>query len=76
MITMTLQQAEKFVDNCPNAKWDGWDIWLITEDPSAFSNKKGVFLNGKWHRREVIAAKEGMYRVSNNYGRFLTKAGR
>lgn len=75
MIKMTLQQAEEFVNNCPNAEWEGWDLLLLTEDPAAFSHKAGVFKGGKWYKRKVIAAKEGMYCVSDNYGRFLEKTG-
>jgi hypothetical protein len=62
MIKLTLQQAEQFVDNCPDAEWFGWEIGLITRTP------KGTF-------RKLIAAREGLFSVGNEYAGFLKKPG-
>jgi hypothetical protein len=67
MIEMTLQQAESFVDNNPNAEWNGWDLVVYSKDSSAQYSPKGVKRNGEWYKQKVIAVSEkGTYFVSNN----------
>lgn len=59
---LTLQQAEQFVENCPDAEWFGWDIALMIRSP------KGAY-------RKIIAVKEGFYHVSNEFRKFFEKPG-
>jgi hypothetical protein len=70
MKKMTLQQAESFVEQHPDAEWNGWDIHLFIEDDVAQYSSQGVFRNGKWYRVKVIAVNEkGEYVVGNNLTR-------
>lgn len=76
MIEMTLKQAESWVEDNPNAEWDGWDIHLYAKDNSAHMSTNGVYRNGEWCKRKIIAANErGMYVVSNKYARLPQKTG-
>lgn len=76
MMEITLQQAETLVEKLHNASWDGWNLQIFTKDRSAQFNPRGVFRNGEWHKRKIIAVNErGTYLVSNDYARLLAKAG-
>ncbi len=74
MIEMTLQEAESFVQACPEAEWSGWDLELFIRDNSAQYSPKGVQRGDNWYRRQVIAVNEkGKYVISNNYERFFAQ---
>jgi len=61
-MNLTLSEAEVFVENNPNAKWDGWNIMLYTPNPNAFMRKAAGFHNGQWCLKATIAPnQEGRY---------------
>lgn len=74
MMEITLQQAETLVEKVTDAAWDGWNIHLFTKDKTAQFSPKGVFRNGEWFKRKIIAVNErGNYVVGNDYARLFTK---
>jgi hypothetical protein len=54
-----LEYMEKIVSLYPELSWNGWDIVRVYEDESGYLNKNGVFINNKWHIKEV-------YKLENN----------
>lgn len=67
MIINTLEEAEKVVNNFNELSWDGWDIVSTKTDPLGYSNKFGIFINGKWSIRKRYIIKQDGWHLPNKY---------
>lgn len=67
MIINTLEEAEKIVNSFDDLHWDGWNIVSITKNDNAYSNKFGVYFNGKWAIKKVYPIKRNGWSLPNKY---------
>ena len=61
--------AHKYVDETPNATWNGWDIEYFTANPAAFFSKDGVYdrCTGKFgYIYTIHPNRDGLWRVKVN----------
>lgn len=47
-------KAESFVKSTPNFYWEGWNLIYLLETPEGYQDKKGAFVNNKWHIKQVF----------------------
>jgi len=65
---VTLEQAEKLVENYDNLFWDGWDLVVVNPKINGYTKVSGIFFEGKWCVRKVIKADvQGLYEVPQRY---------
>ena len=48
MMVLDYDTADEFVDQKRALFWDGWDILHWKPNHNAYTNKKGMFRNGRW----------------------------
>ncbi len=59
-----LNKAEEIVDKHNNLFWDGWDIVIANPTIDGYSNKSGIFFDGKWCTKRVISpSSRGLYSI-------------
>lgn len=62
---LTLTQAERFVDDAPSARWNGWEIEIFTPQSNACLRPNGAFFQGQWCLKTTLALNsEGKYVIS------------
>lgn len=62
---LTLEQAEQFVQNNSNTRWDNYDVVFHTPTPAGFSSIKGSFRPGiGWGiESRVKPNRQGLWRI-------------
>ncbi len=61
---LTLEEAEQFVQNTSNARWDNYDVVFHVPTPAGFSNTKGSFHSGRWGiESRVKPNRQGLWRI-------------
>jgi len=56
--------AHKFVNHTPDAFWDGWEIVVWKPQRNAYSNRSGMFRNGRWGiARKYSVNPDGLWAV-------------
>lgn len=65
MIIQTIEEAEKFVNNTKNFKWDGWNIIHIIQDDYAEYLPVGFFNqeDRKWYKKTVYYCGENGWEI-------------
>lgn len=58
-----IKEMEVIVDSCGSLKWDGWNVFLLEEDPMAYMTKDAMFYNDKWHKKIVFAFENGHWHI-------------
>lgn len=65
---VTLEQAEKLVENYDNLFWDGWDLVVVNPKINGYTKVSGIFHKGQWCVRKVIKTDaRGLYEVPQRY---------
>lgn len=70
LVELDYTKAHSFVEK--NTKigffWDGWDIVKWTENENGFTQKNGMFRNGKWgHAMKIPMTNAGTWKVLSRY---------
>jgi hypothetical protein len=53
-----IELAEEIVNKYPSLSWDGWNIVWTTQDPSGYTDKNGIFKDGKWFIRQIFTVQD------------------
>ena len=65
---VTLEQAEKLVEQHNNLFWNGWDLVVVNPKINGFTKVSGIFYQGQWCVRKVIKVDaRGLYAVPQRY---------
>jgi hypothetical protein len=48
----SLEQMERIVKRNKALSWDGWDVIQSYPNPTAWSQKNGAFVKGKWYSQK------------------------
>ena len=63
MKIFSLEEMEVFVKSCPLLKWDGWNVLVLEEDPTAYMNKDAIFHQDKWHKKTTLCFENGYWNI-------------
>jgi len=59
-----LQKAEEIVEKHANLFWNGWDIVIANPTIDGYSNRSGIFFDGKWCTKRVVGPNsQGLYSI-------------
>jgi hypothetical protein len=62
--TLSLEEAELYVQHTNNAWWENYDLIVWKQNPGAWSKKNGMMRNGKWgNALRIPVSKEGTWRM-------------
>lgn len=65
---VTLEQAEKLVEQHENLFWNGWNLIVVNPKINGYTAVSGIFYQNKWCVRKVIKPNErGLYSLPQRY---------
>lgn len=70
LVELDYTKAHSFVEKNARAGffWDGWDMVKWTENENGFTQKNGMFRNGKWgHAMKIAMTDAGTWKVLKRY---------
>jgi len=62
-----LEKMENIVNLSKKLSWDGWDVVHLSEDASGYMDKNGLFVNGKWHIKQVFKLERTGWNIPSKF---------